>query len=464
MNLYIIAEYLKKNFFNHSPFFVLMFVNAFANVSIYASNPQNVATDSGADDGRTIHCVSGVRGMDFNGDFLGCYAAASLLNNSVAVDAQGALSVSFDELDGNARSLYVSFFHCDKHWRQSDLMEVEYVEGFNKVYNLETSRFSFNTTVDYVHYDIVIPTDVLKLSGNYIVKVFDASSDELLYATAFMICENVVGVKSRLVRRDGVEPESLNRRQTDLSAQELSISVVHPHLDVNNYPEELAVVCWQNHRFDTFRSVSAPTFIRADEVIYEGVEALSFEAGNEYRWLDTRNLKYAPANVSSIDFFDPFYHITLYPDEMPKGYSYFEDFNGGQYIEARYIHDDAAIAADYQLVHFTLPSAVNDADVYLFGELTGYTLTERNRLTYQSDLKAYTATLWVKQGLHNYQYVAVSHHVAGYVTSSFYENSFAATENDYYIAVYYRSYGDTYDRLVGFKRHNSLSSPNSFIR
>lgn len=463
MNLYVIHEYLKKNFFNHTAFFVLMFANVFTNASIYATELQNVVPDNLTSEGRSVHCFAGVTSTN-TGDIDGCFAAPSILNHSIKADNNRRLSVVFDELDGNSRSLYVTFLHCDARWNASDLMEVEYIDGFNKIYDLETPRFSFNTTVDYVHYDLIVPTDMLKLSGNYIVRIYDATSDELLLSFAFMICEDIVGIDSRIVRHEGIAPMMTRRRQTDLSTQNLSVSVKHAQLDINNYSEELKVVCWQNQRFDTRRYIETPTFIRSDEAIYEGGEILAFEAGNEYRWLDTRNLKYTPSNVVSIDFHDPYYHFTLYPDRMPKGYSFYEDFNGGQYIEARYIHDDPAIAADYQIVHFTLPSPTNDADVYVFGELTGYTLSERNKMTYQPELKAYTATLWVKQGLHNYKYLACPHEIPGYVTSSFYENSFAETENDYYIAVYYRSYSDTYDRLVGFKKHNSLTSPNVFIR
>lgn len=464
MNLYFIREYLKKNFFNYPIFLMLMFVNTFANVFVYASNSQNVPSLEPPFDMRSVHYVAGVHSNNACTECVTAFAAPSLLNRSVSIDKEQNIIVAFDELDGNSRTLYVSFVHCNANWNVSDLMEVEFVEGFNKIYDLETARLSFNTTVDYVHYDIVVPTDVLKVSGNYMLKVFDASSDELLLSEGFMVCENIVGIKSRITRHTGNAPLLTASRQTDLSTQSVSLAVMHPQLNINNYGEELKVVCWQNNRFDLHRCITTPTFIRSDEVVYEGVDALSFEAGNEFRWLDTRNLKYAPANVASIDFHEPYYHFTLYPDGMPAGYSYFEDFNGGQYIEARYIHDDAAIAADYQLVHFTLPSPVDDADVYVFGALTGYMLGERNRMIYEPTLKAYTATLWVKQGLHNYQYVAMPRHIPGYVTSAPYENSFAETENDYYIAVYYRSYTDTYDRLVGFKRHNSLSTPNAFIR
>lgn len=464
MNLYVIHEYLKKNFFNYPAFFVLMFVNVVSNVSIYAVEMQNVALDGGVPLGRSVHCVMGGGYISGEGVYVSCDAVSSVLNRSVRIDNNSALNISFDELDGNSRTLYVSFVHCDATWRTSDLMEVEYIDGFNKLYDLEISSLSFNTTVDYLHYDVVVPTDILKVSGNYVVRVFDASSDECLLSYCFMICENIVGVSSRIVRHSGVAPRMSQTRQTDLSTQSLSFVVQHPQLSITNYSEELKVVTWQNNRVDTRRMVTSPSFIRSDEVVYESEEELSFEAGNEYRWLDTRNLKYAPANVSSIEFHDPFYHVTLYPDAMPEGYSYHEEFNGGQYIEARYIHDDPAIAADYTLVHFLLPSVVNDADVYVFGELTGYELSERNKMRYQETLRAYTATIWVKQGLHNYQYVAMPRHIPGYVTSSFYENSFAETENDYYIAVYYRSYTDTYDRLVGFKKHNSLTTPNSFVR
>ena len=161
MNLYFIREYLKKNFFNYPTFLMLMFVNAFTNVFVYASNSQNVPSLESPFDMRSVHYVAGVHSNNACTECVTAFAAPSLLNRSVSIDKEQNIIVAFDELDGNSRTLYVSFVHCNANWNVSDLMEVEFVEGFNKIYDLETARLSFNTTVDYVHYDIVVPTDVL---------------------------------------------------------------------------------------------------------------------------------------------------------------------------------------------------------------------------------------------------------------------------------------------------------------
>lgn len=43
------------------------------------------------------------------------------------------------------------------------------------------------------------------------------------------------------------------------------------------------------------------------------------------------------------------------------------------------------------------------------------------------------------------------------------EGCHGETENDYYVAVYARRPGQTYDHLVAIKRHNTLKTRNEFI-
>lgn len=370
----------------------------------------------------------------------------------VTLGADEALSLQFDELYGNTRTLMYQFEHCDADWQKSNIIELDFISGFNKFYEAETSRLSFNTTTDYVHYDMLIPTAELRISGNYILRVFDATDEQLLISRPFMVCENTVGVTSRVVY-DGRPGDAWQR---------LSFSVQHPAVKVSSASAEIKINVWQNMRMSEARQESVPTFVRNNELVYENTDQLTFEAANEGRWLDNRSLKYTMTGSAGISFHDPFYHYTLAPDGTPAGYYYHEDFNGFRYIEARDIHDDPRIAADYTLVHFTLPRPTDDADIYVYGELTNWQLAQSNKMAYDAGLQQYTLTLQLKQGLHNYQYMAVPH-ASHEPQLTLIENSFPETENDYYIAVYYRSYSDTYDRLIGFKRHNSIKTINSFV-
>lgn len=362
------------------------------------------------------------------------------------------LELQFDEIEGNTRTLMYSFTHYSATWQPSDIIEMEYVRGLNKIYDVEKSQLSFNTTTDYVHYDMVIDTEPIRISGNYVVRVYDANDEQLLISRPFLVTEDLVGINSRIERKGSVGQATHN----------VSFSVVHPSLKINTPAVEVKIAVWQNMRMPEAIYTSSPTFLRNNEMVFDDDNLFSFEASNECRWIDNRSLKYARYSTASIDYYEPYYHFTLYSDDTPKGYYYQEDFNGFRHIEANDIYDDPKFAADYNMVHFTLPRQQNDVDVYVYGDLTNWTLDDRNIMDYDDLNHCYTLTLRVKQGLHNYQYMSVSKGTKK-PQLSIIENSFPETENNYYIAVYYRSYSDTYDRLVGIKRHNSLKTLNSFI-
>lgn len=430
MNVSIFYEFIRKNFFNRLCLPALIFVNG--------------------------GCLAAAQPIDYQSDNISTVLFAPKGSPfelpMVKLGSQVPLLLQFDEMEADTRTLYVTFTHCNAQWQPSDLMDVDIVDGFNKFYGLEEARFSFNTKAYYVHYDLTVDVSVLKLSGNYVLSVYaDDDGGRLLLQRPFLLYEDAVGIRTR-VDGDGA---------AGYGTQRLSFCVAHPQLKVQNPHVELKAAVWQNHRPDTWRMVGSPQFVRADELVFDNPSVLTFEAGNEARWIDNRDLKYPPANVASIVYSDPYYHFELQPDAVPQGYAFYEDFNGGRHIEARHVVGDACVVADYTLVHFAMPSSRYVGEVYVWGAIFDYRLATANRMIYNYELGAYTLTAMVKQGLHNYQYLRVPDGAEPEMGT--FEGSFAEAENDYYVAVYYRSYSDTYDRLVGVRKHNTLRNLNAFI-
>ncbi|MGN0011441.1 MAG: hypothetical protein ACI35N_08960, partial [Marinilabiliaceae bacterium] len=69
----------------------------------------------------------------------------------------------------------------------------------------------------------------------------------------------------------------------------------------------------------------------------------------------------------------------------------------------------------------------------------------------------------VKQGLHNYLYASRKIGETRAPQTEVTEGCYGDTENDYYIAVYARRPGETYDHLVAMRRHNTLKTRNDFV-
>lgn len=366
-----------------------------------------------------------------------------------------ALTLDFDILDGQSESLYYSFTHCDAQWEPSDLMEMEYVDGLNKIYGQDTNRPSLNTTVAYLHYTLTIDTSPLLKSGNYMVEVRNATDDHLVVREPIWVSEDLCGIGSR-VEKPG-------------PSQEVSLSVRWAGHGLSSPETQLNVRVWQNKRLDDVRHAASPTFVRPDEIVYHRPAELRFCGGTEWRWLDTRSIRQLGFSDARVEFVSGAYHYTAAPDAPAKDYSYREDFDGGQWIETRDRRDDdEQVTADYAFAHFTFRpedlSLLSGHDVHVIGDATGWEPTPTNRMTPDDgDLSLHGQAL-VKQGLHNYLYVARPKRrkrQAPQMTET--EGCFGETENDYYIAVYVRRPGDTYDRLAAVKTHNTMRTVNEFI-
>ena len=438
MKVTIICEYLRKNFFNYShiliSFCLIFIVQSFSHTQ---PNSYIKATSN-------IHTISIHNSTD------------SLNFPAIALGADDYLIVSFDEMEHDLRTLHYSFRHCNANWTPSDLLDIEFFDDINKVYDNDEAQLSFNTTTDYIHYQIIAHTNGIKVSGNYYLTISDENDTELLQLP-FIVYESLTGIQSRITRQ----------KQQYSATQTISLCILHPMLHTSNAATELKIAIWQNNYPWTLTTIENPTFVRPNELVYNNIA--TFEAGNEHRWADNRSLRYNGLNVSSIDFFDPYYHITLNTDALTIGYYFHEDFNGIQYIEARDIHYPAQYAADYNFVHFAFRSQ-NIGQVFLFGELTEMF---PHPMHYDTTSQTYYANILLKQGLHSYTYVQANSEQS-ITTPSDYEQTvpsvaltegcFPETENDYYIVVYYRPMGDTSDRIVGYKKHNSKKTLNDFIR
>ena len=69
------------------------------------------------------------------------------------------LQLDFDDLDGDYKSYYYTFIHCDADWTPSDISPYDAVQGFTSDF-LNNYSYSFNTYQKYTHYRLVFPDKV----------------------------------------------------------------------------------------------------------------------------------------------------------------------------------------------------------------------------------------------------------------------------------------------------------------
>ncbi len=359
------------------------------------------------------------------------------------------VEISFDEFSHEYHRYIYKVEHCNADWTPSvGIFESDYMNGFNGE-PIEDYEKSFNTTVLYTHYSLRIPNEniSLKLSGNYKLTVYNDEGDEPVpvLTACFSLVEPGVSIGATVSSNTDIDFNK-SHQQLNFSVHFGDIKVVDPH-------RELKTVVMQNRRHDNCVFNPVPNIRAAGKIEFTHNRNLIFPAGNEYHKFEILDVHVPTLNIDRIDWFDPYYHATLFAERTAKNYLYDEDQNGA-FIIRNSDDTDVATTCDYVFTHFTLKSPqLPGGDVYLNGIWTQNRFIPEYRMTYNRSSQAYEATMLLKQGYYNYNYLFVAdgdtRGNSGPTDGNFYE-----TENEYIILVYYRPNGGRYEKLVGYRCMN----------
>lgn len=365
----------------------------------------------------------------------------------LSLNSDDALELSFDELSHEYHRFQYIISHCNADWKPSELSEIDFLEGFNNN-PIEQYQNSINTTMLYTHYLFSIPNEQvrLKISGNYKITIFDENDNQQPVCEAyFSVIDKKVNVTANVTSNTEID--------TNKSHQQVSFAINYSGYAIRNPHDELKVKVIQNLRVDNSVNNISPSYISANELRYEHNPNLIFDAGNEYRRFEMVSVRQAAQGIQSIQFHAPYYHVSLFPDELrTKNYSFDKDQNGRYLIRYDWATDNDT-EADYNFVHFSLPwkNTIPKGNIYLQGELTNNSLSDKYRLTYNPQTACFETMQLLKQGAYNYQYLFVPTGEHKGITSLT-EGNYYETENEYIILVYHRPFGERYDQLIGMQQ------------
>lgn len=357
-------------------------------------------------------------------------------------DPADRLIIEFDELADERRFMRYSLTHCDAAWKPEGLVESEFLDGFNEGF-VEDYDYSRATTVHYVHYTIELPNPQMRITqpGNYLLKVYDESDpEETLLQARFGVIDPCVSVSLEATSRTDID--------SNQSHQQIGVRVDTSHLRPSDPFTEMRVVITQNGRTDNEVMLVTPQRLGRDEIIYEHLRPLIFEAGNEYRRFETVTLYYPGMGVEWIDREAPVTNMGLYPDQPRRVYRYDQTQNG------RFLVRDASVTnpateADYVLTHFSLEMPeMAGGDIFLDGDFTQRRFDPSSRMYFNRATGRYERSLLLKQGSYNYQYLFVPSGSMRGLTAPVESDNYQ-TVNEYTVRVYYRPRGTRFDRLVG---------------
>ncbi|MFP4059255.1 MAG: type IX secretion system plug protein domain-containing protein [Bacteroidales bacterium] len=371
----------------------------------------------------------------------------------INLHGDNSLLLTFDDLADSPATYNYIIEHCNNRWEPSGLTASEYLQGFPD--NLiEDYGYSFNTHYDFIHYSLELPNNDLqfKLSGNYIIKVYkDYDENDIAFIKRFHVTENLAQVTGTVKRP--ITDDLYHK------GQKIEFTVDYRNLNLQDPSNTVVATVSQNNRPDKTTRVDRSTFNDGQFLEYNYADnQLVFLAGNEFRNLDLKSVKYLAPGLAEIKYQPPYFHFYLKPDDerYMKNYSYHEDLNGRYLIDVQDSKNDGT-DADYVNVHFYLPmeAPIVDGEVFVHGNFSNWNCRYFNKMEYNFDKKQYEATILMKQGFYNYQYV-VFHDEKGTIDDSYIEGSYFQTENDYLIIVYYYDRINRYDRIIGTTIINSL--------
>lgn len=382
------------------------------------------------------------------------YAGNDQLNDPVIqLDSDEKLLLSFDDINTESFIFYYTLIHCTSNWETTDIEQLQYLEGFFED-EITDYAFSVNAIPGYVHYQVQFPNArmKIKLSGNYIVKVYLNSPDDenVILTRRFFVYEPLSRIETSIPYYPKVLEFTRSKQQIDLTVY------ANQNMFMAEAQQRVNVVIRQNGRWDNVIYGIHPTSEMQNELYFNFMNGIVFDGGNNFRNFDMKSFWYQSVNIKSITTESDSYRVVLHTD-LPRNTGAFqtvETINGRKFIQAR-ADQNTAIEGEYAWVHFMLKfPKIENANVYLLGALNDWHFNDNGRMTYDENLRAYIGQLFLKQGYYEYLFAALPEgKTSGDVTLI--EGDHFQTSNNYNIYVYYRERVPEYDRLVGYLKFNS---------
>lgn len=364
-------------------------------------------------------------------------------SNLIIAGLNERFSISFDVLSGIEYDLYYTIEHCDYDWKKSKLLKSEYLRGFEEV-KIENYSSSFNTYQIYTHYNISFPNYNTKLlkSGNYILKILDEYGVEL-FRRKFILHEKLVSVQTQIKRSRDLK--YINEKQV------VNFEVNPINIQLNNPDKTVRVLIFKNKNLENSRVDLKPKYKLGQKLVYNFDKELSFWGGNEYLYFDNKFVRNTNVNVRGYSLGE-IYTNFLFSDisRRFKKYTYNPDINGGFVIDAANARDTET-EADYVYVNFTLDNQnnyiENNSKVYIVGDFNNHLIDDEFKMNFNRNENKFEAKILLKQGFYNYRYVLLNDE--NQIIYGGIDGNFDETENEYNVIIYYRNFGERYDRVIG---------------
>lgn len=355
------------------------------------------------------------------------------------------ITISFDDLDGDQKDYYYNIKHCNINWTSSDLMESQFLNGFNNIF-IDEFENSFATLANYTHYSFTLPNEQTQItrSGNYIIEILD-EDEHIVFKQKIILISPKINVEIKTsTSRNLVE---FNKKQA------VSLTISTQNLKVNFPKEEIKTFIFQNNDINLCSNYLEPTFTNQNTIIYRPSNETEFFAGNEFLWFDNHNILVNTNTIYKNYRVDNEFQTILIPNKARKNkiYVYNPDING-QFVIRNSNNSNIETESEYSWVHFSLKEEIKtDKEIYVYGAFNNFAFTEENKLKANPENNLLSTKIYLKQGFYNYDFVTLDGNIEKHTISG----SFFETENNYKAIVYFKPMGSMFYEVVGLGSANS---------
>ena len=360
--------------------------------------------------------------------------------------------LEFDDLEGNYKSYYYAYQLCDYNWKPVNLSPFEYIKGFTQN-RITTYRYSSIALTRYTHYQTILPeqNSLPIRSGNYMVKVFlDGDTAKLAFTKRLLVVENKASVAASVVQ--------LLSTQNFTTYQKVRFTVTTSDLNAFSAAQQIKVVVLQNNRWDNAQKDIVPTFVRGNVLDYSNENIAQFPGGKEWRWLDLRSFRLQSDRIDHADYGKTYTNMYVIPDidRSTQRYVYYPDYNSTYNINT-YERINPFWQGDYATIKFSFApqggKPFEGKNIYLAGQFTGFEANDKFKMRFNESTDLYEVSVFMKQGYYSYTYLVEDENKINY--TNLLEGNYWETENNYTVLVYYKSFTDRTDQLIGVGEINS---------
>lgn len=347
------------------------------------------------------------------------------------------LILEFDELTSISGQFRLQFEHFDQNWNPSNIPEAWFIDGFND----QIITGGINNALskpNYFHYKAEFPSGLTEFitSGNYLVHVYDYTSNTKLFSLPFFVTEQagVIVSRTETVFNSGSSGEAIDQL---FSIYEYPDNVEFPQFD-------LSFEFVQNRFWG--RSITTKSFdtTEKNKIRFYTPRNNSFSSSFDFTPLD---LTYLGINVDRIKDWQP-------EKTPPKVILKRDILNFSATPSSTYRSNTGSPLnsrdAQYAEVIFNLVSGTLNTEgskLYVAGDFNNWTLSKHSKMDFNTELGLWQTSLLVKQGDYRYKYFQKFGEYDN-ATALPLNDSISRIKQEYITLVYYKDPTRNYQRLL----------------